>query len=702
MSTPTDPLFSNQWYLSNPYANEYDLNVLAVWKDYTGAGVKVMVMDNGFDYTHPDLAANYDTDQDYDYGAGDDDAAPVTDDDNHGTAVAGIIGAALNGTGVVGVAYGSTLYGARIDFAVTADAWRTEYVTALADAVTKDVGVINMSFGATDHFSAYDGLGNLALQKAAIADAVASGRDGLGIVIVKSAGNARGDYVEVNHDAMDADTRQVVVAALDRSGYVTEYSTPGSPILVSAFGSPRAGQIYSTDRQGTAGYNDDADGDYTPSFNGTSAAAPMVSGVVALILEANADLGWRDVQSILAYSARHVGSGINGESLSGSERNLWGWNGATNWNGGGLHFSADYGYGLVDALAAVRLAESWTDQSTSANEQTASLDMTDATTAIDASDVSFTQTMTDAIVVERVVVSLDFASVYLSDLEVYLTGPDGKEIRIVGDQGGENDYDGVYTFESQAFRGSLSAGDWTVRVVDDYTGDTITVRDVDITLYGAAPKADDIYIFTNEFSDFTDTHSKALTDADGGIDLLNAAAVTAAMTVNLGKGTGKIDGVAITISGIENIYAGDGADTLLGNMKANDIDGARGNDKITGNKGADILTGGLGSDDFFYLLAADSTVGAGRDEIADFRSKTDDINLSAIDAQTGSGNQAFAFIGDDAFSRRAGQLHFLLKDNAGTGNDFTLVEGDIDGNGKADFQIELTGLINLAKGDFIL
>ena len=104
-----------------------------------------------------------------------------------------------------------------------------------------------------------------------------------------------------------------------------------------------------------------ADGENNTDYRflaGTSFATPMVSGVVALMYEANPNLGWRDVQSILANSARHVGSEI-GSGPAFDERYAWGWNDANTWNGGGLHFSNDYGYGLVDALAAVRLAETW-------------------------------------------------------------------------------------------------------------------------------------------------------------------------------------------------------------------------------------------------------------------------------------------------------------------------------------------------------
>ncbi len=98
----------------------------------------------------------------------------------------------------------------------------------------------------------------------------------------------------------------------------------GAPVLVSAFGTPTPppnGEVLTTDRTGTAGFNTNTSasgGDYT-GFNGTSAAAPMVTGIVALMLDANENLGWRDVQTILAYSARHVGSAIGG-SVAGAER----------------------------------------------------------------------------------------------------------------------------------------------------------------------------------------------------------------------------------------------------------------------------------------------------------------------------------------------------------------------------------------------
>ncbi len=193
----------------------------------------------------------------------------------------------------------------------------------------------------------------------------------LGTIIVKAAGN---DNLNTNGDQANTTRATIIVGAYDATGDASYYSSFGANLLVSA---PSSGDrrgfldppdahidpgIVTTDLDGYGGYNmsDDeaADSDYTDQFGGTSGATPIVSGVVALMLDANADLGWRDVQNILAYSAREIGSGVGGAATS-SEEHKWFYNNADNWNGGGLHFSNDYGYGSVDAYNAVRMAEVW-------------------------------------------------------------------------------------------------------------------------------------------------------------------------------------------------------------------------------------------------------------------------------------------------------------------------------------------------------
>jgi Ca2+-binding RTX toxin-like protein len=109
------------------------------------------------------------------------------------------------------------------------------------------------------------------------------------------------------------------------------------------------------------------------------------------------------------------------------------------------------------------------------------------------------------------------------------------------------------------------------------------------------------------------------------------------------------------------------------------------------------MTGGAGSDTFVFQALSDSVTGGGRDRIKDFVAGTDKIDLTQIDADTGLANdQAFSFIGAGAFSHTAGELQ------AKAFGANTLVSGDVDGNGKADFQILLSGSVALQAADFLL
>jgi subtilisin family serine protease len=708
MSLPTDDQFAQQWHLHNTVTGQYDLDVVKVWDDYTGKGIKVAVIDDGFDHDHPDLAPNYDVDLDKDFGSDpdDDDAAPALDDDNHGTSVMGIIGAARNGTGVVGVAYDATLIGYRITYDVATDVWTANFVNALDSAVESGAEVANMSFGGAYDYDQYTGADNVVAERAAIDHALTDGRGGLGIVLVKSAGNSRSSATDVNHNQEDNNTGEIIVAAVNRDGFISNYSSYGTPILVSGFGSPggSAGEIVTTDRLGDNGYEA---GDFMHTFNGTSAAAPMVSGVAALVLQANPDLGWRDVQTILADTARHVGSAVDGATIAGYELNPWNWNDATNWNGGGMHYSRDYGYGLVDAWAAVRLAESWTAVSTSANQKSQTLDVLDAATTVPDNNVTgatFTGHLDKSIDVERVTVTMDIQSDWISDLGVYLTGPDGHRYSLSVNQNNlaTGAYTGTFTYETQAYRGvasgegSVSAGDWSVYVTDTANSGYDTVlSDIKIKFYGSAASKSATYVYTDEFSDFTadGSHSKNLNDTDGGVDTLDAAAVSAASTVNLTKGTGKIDGVAMKIKGIEDVFGGDGNDRLTGNGSAN---------ALSGGRGKDVLAGGKGGDSFLYHVVADSLVGKHHDMIKGF-GKGDHIDLSDIDTSAKDGDQGFRFLASKAFDgKHPAELDFDVTDKKGTAHDVTMVFADLDGDRNADFQIELTGAHALTKADFLL
>lgn len=155
-----------------------------------------------------------------------------------------------------------------------------------------------------------------------------------------------------------------------------------------------------------------------------------------------------------------------------------------------------------------------------------------------------------------------------------------------------------------------------------------------------------------------------------------------------------------------DIYGGSGADTLSGLDGADDLRGEAGADILLGGNGDDLLVGGTGTDtstggadaDTFSLATQyESGLGAGADRITDFAPGTDLIDLAGVDADTGTGgNQAFAFVGTAAFSNTAGELRYY-----DDGVD-TWVQADTNGDGVADFEIALTGVLVLTATDFIL
>jgi serralysin len=194
-------------------------------------------------------------------------------------------------------------------------------------------------------------------------------------------------------------------------------------------------------------------------------------------------------------------------------------------------------------------------------------------------------------------------------------------------------------------------------------------------------------------------------DGGTGSDILNGgngidtADYRYSSAVNINLLTGVMGGGALGDSyvGIERWFGSStGSDIFTGGSATEYLYGIGGNDTFIGSLGKDYLFGGTGSDLFVYSAIAQAGNGSTRDRIADFIAGQDDIDLSLIDAITGGADNAFAFIGGAAFGGNAGQLR------AYEAGPFTVVEGDINGDRIADFQLELVGLLNLSSGDFIL
>jgi hypothetical protein len=138
--------------------------------------------------------------------------------------------------------------------------------------------------------------------------------------------------------------------------------------------------------------------------------------------------------------------------------------------------------------------------------------------------------------------------------------------------------------------------------------------------------------------------------------------------------------------------------TLAGGDFKDTLSGMAGEDVLWGHGGKDILTGGTDADRFVFTSVSDSPKGGGkRDEITDFTQGSDIIDLARIDANTTlDGNQSFVFIGDGKFHDVAGELRIKVEGNK------TIVQADVDGDAKADMEIQVTGLHSLSPTDFLL
>ncbi|MBS1186998.1 MAG: serine peptidase, partial [Burkholderiaceae bacterium] len=283
---PTDPLYALQWHFpmigTLGYSATYNTEgIERIWSEYTGAGVHVGVWDDGVQRTHWDLADNYDDSLQVSVGGTVNDGQPPAgsgDKYAHGTSVAGLIAAQANGLGGVGVAFDAAITAIRIFGGADDVNEHTDRFLQTLDSLGQ-FDVTNHSYGSDPDFIDY---GDAAKHQVA----AELGRNGLGTINITAAGNTNWD----GNGEYSKETRFTVsVAALEDTptGNPTFYSTYGAHILVSA---PAA--LVTTDMLGmTDGYNGLLDGDYTNDFGGTSAAAPVTTGVVTLMLDANAGLG---------------------------------------------------------------------------------------------------------------------------------------------------------------------------------------------------------------------------------------------------------------------------------------------------------------------------------------------------------------------------------------------------------------------------
>ena len=461
--TPNDPEFDEQWHLNNSGQTSggvvgEDANVTGVWEKYNGYGVVISVVDDGLQWNHSDIQPHYSSAHSYDWCDDDGDPSP-SGFNGHGTSVAGVAGAVGNNSIYVsGAAFGATIAGSTLIACGLDDSMESDALGYHND----DVDIYTNSWGPWDDGVTLEGPGPLTV--ATIENSAYNGRSGLGNIYTWAAGNGLTANDNSNYDGYANNRFAIAVTAITHMGQQSWYAEPGANILVASHSDGDGEGITTTDMSGGT----------TDNFGGTSSATPLVAGIIALMLEANENLTWRDVQHILVKSAREMDVGDASWEM----------------NGAGHMVSHKYGFGAADAGAAVSLAENWTS---SGQESNASFGPYSPSTDIPDGSNDWTEFSIDVPVdlqLESIDVLVDISHPSRGDLDIVLRSPSGKESWLAEEHSdSSNDYSN-WMFNTVHHWDESSTGNWTLKIRDSVASDSGTLNAWELIFHGVGNVSD--------------------------------------------------------------------------------------------------------------------------------------------------------------------------------------------------------------------
>ncbi len=492
-----DPFFSLQWYLRTDRNQSIcttsdvqtiasnDLHLLPLYHYTLGAThhpMIIQVVDGGVE-EHEDISIS--TAHSLNSVNGTRDPAPtegVSEDTvqlfyrGHGTAVAGIITAkAFNDTGIRGVAPQAVIAGSN---------WLEEgSIEALTEVWVKDTLAEEISISTNSWGKKF--LDDKSYEHL-MEEASHYGRDGKGRLFVFAAGNDREEYGNANLSYLINNPYAIAVAALNHKDRFASYSSPGSNILVSAYGGEHyytAPTIISTfspglsmskaelaGRRGPITVDEDTGRDYTYAMNGTSAAAPMVSGALALVLDLCPELGWRDIRWLIAKHATPI------------DENTITWI----QNASGLWHSNDYGFGKINpvGMTAECLSSTYHNlpEAVRARSRLAELSH-----AIPDSNQSIQESImiTEDIAIEWVGLTAEIDHPYAGDLEIMLVSPSGTPSLLIAPNFiKSNAYKEGFRFATVSLMGESAKGRWQVILTDRLKDDNGTLKGLALEIRG--------------------------------------------------------------------------------------------------------------------------------------------------------------------------------------------------------------------------
>ncbi|XP_078354915.1 uncharacterized protein LOC144639494 isoform X2 [Oculina patagonica] len=335
-----------QWYLKD---TPVSMNVKSAWQaGYTGKGVLVAVVDDGVNMNHPDLQPNFNVDASYDVLKN----RPISrsySPGSHGTNCAGIIAGGNNSNCGVGIAFGAQIAGIRLfdensELNDESNARALSYKTQLID-------IYSNSWGPGDMGVQVEGPGPRLTE--ALKRGTRMGRRGKGSIFVFAAGNGglSGDSCAFSGYVNSIYT--IAISGVNWDGAVPVYAEKCAAIMAVTYGHVQ--DIFTPGNVKAPMITTEGDKSCTEDFSGTSGTTAMASGIIALALEANRNLTWRDVQHLIARSSKPLDP-PSVKSSTARRRRTPSWK----TNAANLRVSQYYGFGLMDANMLVEYAKNWT------------------------------------------------------------------------------------------------------------------------------------------------------------------------------------------------------------------------------------------------------------------------------------------------------------------------------------------------------
>ncbi|KAM6976267.1 proprotein convertase subtilisin/kexin type 5 [Tautogolabrus adspersus] len=471
-----DSVWNSLWYIycsDESKGCQSGMNIARAWRrGYTGKGVVVSVLDDGIEREHPDLKPNYDPFASYDVNGHDQDPSPDYSNNApnyHGTQCAGTVAAAANNSWcTVGVSFHARIGGIRM-----LDGDVTDIVEAQSLSFRPQyIDIYLASWGPQDDGATFEGPGPLTLL--ALQNGIKNGRQGRGSVFVWASGNGgrRGDHCSC--DGYSSSIYTISISSSTPRGRRPDYLERCSSILAAAYSGAETKDMV------TLGPHQSC----SRAKSATSLSSSVAAGVIALTLEANPSLTWRDVQHIIVRTskAHHLA--------------------APDWhvNGAGYKVSHLYGFGLLDAESMVKEAERW-KQVPSQHECVEEAPAQPRRTIHPGSALMSVYETTGCsgelqhhvIYVEHVVVRVTITHRRRGDLSITLTSPSGTVSQLLANRPLDDSIEG---FQNWAFMtthcwGEQAAGEWTLKIQDTpsqkrHSTELGTLKGWSLVIYGTA------------------------------------------------------------------------------------------------------------------------------------------------------------------------------------------------------------------------